>query len=52
MTDLNKINMTPEQQSDLPLGSIASFDNSKFFFNYFEIKMNFQTLLKLFHVHY
>ena len=30
MTDLNKINMTPEQQSDLPLGSIASFDNSKF----------------------
>ena len=30
MTDLNMINMTPEQQSDLPLGSIASFDNSKF----------------------
>ena len=30
MTDLNKINMTPEQQSDLPLGSIASFHNSKF----------------------
>ena len=30
MNDLNKINMTPEQQSDLPLGSIASFDNSKF----------------------
>ncbi len=31
MTDLNKINMTPEQQSDLPLatgGSIASFDVS------------------------
>ena len=30
MTDLNKINMTPEQQSDLPLGSIASFDDSKY----------------------
>ena len=30
MNDLNKINITPEQQSDLPLGSIASFDNSKF----------------------
>jgi len=30
MTDLNKINMTPEQQSDLPLGSIASFDNPKY----------------------
>ena len=30
MTDLNKINMTPEQQSDLPLGSIASFDDFKY----------------------
>ena len=30
MTDLNKINLTPEQQSDLPLGSIASFDDSKY----------------------
>ena len=30
MTDLNQINMTPEQQSDLPLGSIASFDDSKY----------------------
>ena len=30
MTDLNKINMTPEQQSDLPVGSIASFDDSKY----------------------
>ena len=30
MSDLNKINMTPEQQSDLPLGSIASFDDSKY----------------------
>ena len=30
MSDLNKINLTPEQQSDLPLGSIASFDDSKY----------------------
>ncbi len=34
MSDLNKINLTPEQQSDLPLattgGSIASFDVSEY----------------------
>ena len=30
MTDLNKINMTPEQQSDLPQGSMASFDDFKY----------------------
>ena len=30
MSDLNKINTTPEQQSDLPQGSMASFDDSKY----------------------